>query len=304
MSSFTKGLKSFVTKLKTVELSEKNINSSLQEFEIFLLKNNVSTAAAREIIQKAKSKILGTRVNRFSNIDALVSGPVKEAVSETMCPSKTIDLVSELEVRKSKQNFNPMVILFLGINGTGKTTAIAKLGYLLSNSGFRLVIAAADTFRAAAQEQIKEHADRLKIKCIEGSYGGDPGAVVFDAIAHAKARSLHAVLIDTAGRMTINHDLIAEMQKIKRVADPDYTFLIADALAGNDATTQAKEFDEKVGIDAVILNKLDADERSGAALSITFAVKGKPIIYVGTGQKYKDLEKFDYTKFTDRLFSI
>ena len=304
MSLFKKGLQSFVSKIKTYELSDDNVQKVLKEFELMLLKNNVSAPASKEIIRLTKEKIIGQRINRFSNMEKIIEGPIKESILEIVTPKTQLDILEILQNRKEQNIKEPLILLYLGINGTGKTTSIAKMAYMLSKANYRIVIAAADTFRAAAQEQIKEHADRLKIKCIEGPYGGDPGAVVFDAIAHAKARNLHVVLIDTAGRMAINKDLIGEMQKIKRVAQPTYTFLVADALAGNDATSQAKEFDETVGIDATILNKLDADEKSGTALSITYVTKGKPIAYIGTGQTYKDLEKFNPRDFVERLFNV
>ncbi|MFW9927874.1 MAG: signal recognition particle-docking protein FtsY [Candidatus Thorarchaeota archaeon] len=304
MSTFTKGLKNFVSRVKTKEINEKNVQDTLQEFKIFLLKNNVSSKAVNEIINKTKNKVLGQRIARFSNMEKLINGPVRESILEIVTPRENIDLLEILKQRKEQNITKPLIILFLGINGTGKTTTIAKIAYMMKNANFRVVIAAADTFRAAAQEQIKEHADKLNIKCIEGAYGGDPASVAFDAISHATARNLHIVLIDTAGRMAINHDLIGEMQKIKRNSQPDFTFLVVDALAGNDATSQAKEFDEKIGIDGTIINKIDADEKSGTALSVTTVTKGKPIVYVGTGQKYKDLQKFNPEVFVNRLFSL
>ena len=304
MNSFSKGLRNLVIKVKTKEIDEINVKETLKEFEIFLIRNNVSSVAAREIIKRTKVKVLGKRITRFSNMEKLIEGPIKDSVLEIVSSDYEIDIVEILKSKKKKGEIKPLVILFLGINGTGKTTSIAKIANMVTKEKFRAVIAAADTFRAAAQEQIKEHADKLRIKCIEGPYGGDPSAVAYDAIAHATARGLNIVLIDTAGRMAINNDLIGEMQKIKRVSNPDYTLLVVDALAGNDATNQAKEFDEKVGIDGTIINKLDADERSGTALSVTFSTKGKPIAYVGIGQKYKDIDKFDPKKFVETIFDI
>lgn len=304
LNSFTKGLGSLVTKVKTKEMTEVNVQETLKEFEIFLLKNNVSSAAAREISKKTKDKIIGKRIGRFKDMGKIIEGPVKDSILEIVKSNNEIDIVSVLKQKIENNDKKPLILLFLGINGTGKTTTIAKIADMLKKEKFRSVIAAADTFRAAAQEQIKEHADRLKIKCIEGPYGGDPSAVVYDAIAHATARGLNVVLIDTAGRMAINHDLIGEMKKIKRVAQPDYTFLVVDALAGNDATNQAREFDEQIGIDGTIINKLDADEKSGTALSVTYVTKGKPIVFVGVGQKYSDIKKFNAENFVASLFEI
>ena len=304
MNSFSKGLKNLALKVKTKEIDEKNVKDTLKEFEIFLIRNNVSSLAAKEIIKRTKEKVLGQRIARFSSMEKLIEGPIKDSVLEIISSDREIDIIEILRTKKNNGEKEPLIILFLGINGTGKTTSVAKIANMVMKENFRPVIAAADTFRAAAQEQIKEHADKLRIKCIEGPYGGDPSAVAFDAIAHARARGLNIVLIDTAGRMAINNDLIGEMQKIKRVTKPHYTLLVVDALAGNDANNQAKEFDEKVGIDGTIINKLDADEKSGTALSVTFATKGKPIVYVGIGQKYKDIEKFDPKRFIERIFNL
>lgn len=302
MSVFKNSLKSFVQKLKTTEINEKNIDKSLREFKILLIKNSVGSEVANTIIQKTKEKMLGQRAERFSNLRNLFIEPLQETILEIITPKVDIDLLKILQERKKENITKPLVILFLGINGTGKTTTVAKIAYMLSKANYRLVIAAGDTFRSGAQEQIKEHADRLKIKCIEGKYGADPSSIAFDAIQHATARNLHVVLIDTAGRMAINHDLIGEMKKIKRIAEPDLTFYIGDALTGNDAVNQARDFDNEVGINGTILCKMDADEKSGAVISVSYATKGKPIAYAGVGQSYKDLERFDPNKFVRALF--
>ncbi len=302
MSLFKSGLKSFVQKLKTTEINEKNIDKAMKEFKLLLIKNSVGSEVANQIIQSTKDKMIGTRTERFSNMRNLFIEPLQQTILEIISPKVDIDLLQILETRKKQIISKPFVILFLGINGTGKTTTIAKIAYLLNKEKFRLVIAAADTFRSGAQEQIKEHADRLKIKCIEGKYGADPSSIAFDAIQHAIARNLHAVLIDTAGRMAVNHDLIGEMKKIKRIANPDLTFYIGDALTGNDAVNQARDFDREIGIDGTILCKMDADEKSGAVISISYATNGKPIVYVGIGQSYKDLERFNPNKFVQNLF--
>lgn len=302
VSLFKSGLKSFVQKLKTTEINEKNIEKSMREFKILLIKNSVGSEVANVIIQKTKEKMIGQRAERFSNMRNLFIEPFQQTILEIITPKKQIDFLDVLEDRKKQGITKPLVILFLGINGTGKTTTIAKIAYLLNKEKYRLVIAAADTFRSGAQEQIKEHADRLKIKCIEGKYGSDPSSIAYDAIQHATARNLHVVLIDTAGRMAINHDLIGEMKKIKRVAEPDLTFYIGDALTGNDAVNQARDFNNQIGIDGTILCKMDADEKSGAVISVSYATGGKPIAYAGVGQSYKDLEKFDPNKFIKILF--
>jgi fused signal recognition particle receptor len=178
------------------------------------------------------------------------------------------------------------------VNGSGKTTTIAKMVKLFQDNNMKCVIAASDTFRAAAIQQLEEHANRLKVKLIKHDYGADPAAVAYDAIEHAKAKDLDVVFIDTAGRLHSNTNLMDEMKKIIRVAKPDMKIFIGESITGNDCVEQAKQFNEAVGIDAIILSKADVDEKGGAAISVSY-VTGKPIIYIGTGQEYNDLEKFD-----------
>ncbi len=196
----------------------------------------------------------------------------------------------------------PIVVMFLGINGTGKTTAIAKLTKRLQGQGFSVVLSASDTFRAGAIEQITIHADRLGSKVIKHQAGGDPAAVAYDALEHAKARKRDVVLVDTAGRMQTNANLMDEMKKIKRVVRPHLTVFVGDSLAGNDAIEQARTFEKEIGIDVVILTKIDADAKGGAALSIAHSIK-KPIAFLSTGQGYDDIIKFDSQWMVDRLFN-
>jgi fused signal recognition particle receptor len=186
----------------------------------------------------------------------------------------------------------PFVIVFIGVNGTGKTTTIAKVAHLIVQAGFTAVLAGSDTFRAGSIEQLEGHGRRLGLRVIKHAYGADAAAVAFDAVSHAKANGINAVLVDTAGRMQTNRNLIDQMKKIVRVAKPDLVLLVVDALTGNDAIEQGRVFDEAVGVDGIILTKLDADAKGGAAISISFTTK-KPIAFFGTGQAYTDLATFD-----------
>jgi len=188
----------------------------------------------------------------------------------------------------------------VGFNGSGKTTTLAKIAKMLKEKGFKVVLACSDTFRAGAIEQLEEHGRRLGIRVLRHRYGADPAAVAYDAVAHARARGLDVVLIDTAGRAQTDKNLMDELAKVKRVVEPDLTILVVDALTGNDAVVQAEMFDKAVGVDAVVLTKVDADVRGGAALSITHAI-GKPIIFIGVGQSYDDLRPFDPVEFTDMI---
>ncbi|MCP8321916.1 MAG: signal recognition particle-docking protein FtsY, partial [archaeon] len=204
-------------------------------------------------------------------------------------------------IKEKKATGEPFIILFLGVNGTGKTTTIAKFANLLKKSGFSVILACSDTHRAGAIEQLTQHAERLSVKAITQKYGADPAAVARDAVLHAKSRRIDVVLIDTAGRMQTSRNLMEEMSKITRVVNPDLKIFVGDALAGNDAISQAKEFQEFTNFDAAILTKVDADVKGGAALSIAY-VTGKPIIYIGTGQSYDDLAQFNVDSFISSLF--
>jgi len=201
----------------------------------------------------------------------------------------TLDIFSRIDSKKAAGQ--PAIIVFIGINGTGKTTSIAKLAYILQKKGRSVILAASDTYRSGSIEQLEEHARRVGVRVIRHQYGADPAAVAFDAVSYARAHSINVVLIDTAGRMQTNKNLLEEMRKIVRVTSPDLTILVVDALTGNDAVEQGKIFSEAVKIDGIILAKLDADVKGGSAISLSY-IMGKPVAMVGTGQKYDDLEPF------------
>ncbi|MHA2297082.1 MAG: signal recognition particle-docking protein FtsY [Candidatus Hodarchaeales archaeon] len=296
MKDIRKGLNKIAKKIKQKDVTAESLKEALKDFEILLIQNDVAVEVSEAISQKVIGDLEGTSVSRFANWENLVEGPIKNAVADIMAPRINIDLVN------MTKEHDPLVVLLLGVNGTGKTTAAAKIAWMMKKNNLRPILASCDTFRAAAQEQLKEHADRLKVKVIGGQYGADPASIAFDAIQHAKARYQNAVIVDTSGRMGTNEDLMGEMKKIKRVSRPHVTLLTVDALAGNDAVNQARDFNSKIGIDGCILNKMDADAKGGAALSVTHATDGKPIAYVGTGQSYEDLKSFDHEAFVESLF--
>jgi fused signal recognition particle receptor len=204
-------------------------------------------------------------------------------------------------VRQRMAVKKPVVIMFVGVNGTGKTTSIGRIGHRLKSQGISSVMAAGDTFRAGAIEQLSLHGERLGITVVKHKAGADPAAVAYDAIEHAKARHKDVVLLDTAGRMQNNSNLMDEMDKIRRVANPDLCVFVGDSLAGNDAVEQARKFDEVVDVGGVILTKVDVDAKGGAALSVAYTIN-KPLIFVGVGQGYEDLKPFDAKWLVDRLF--
>ena len=268
----------------------------LYDLEIGLLENDVAFPVVKEIVDSLAADLKDKRIARGSNFEAAIEASLRAAVEKVLA-AKPMDFWEFVEKAPK-----PVVVMFVGVNGTGKTTVIAKIANMLQKRGKSVVVAAADTFRAGAIEQLEVHASRLGFKLIRHIAGADPAAVAFDAVEHAKARGRDVVLIDTAGRMQTNTNLMDQMKKIKRVAKPHLVIFVGDALAGNDAIEQAKEFNEAVGVDAAILCKIDADAKGGAALSIAHTI-GKPILFVGTGQGYEDLTPFNAKWMVDRLFA-
>jgi len=289
-----------VTKATTKELTDKNLSDAVWELQLVLIQNDVAVEVAEHICERTKEKMLGSRTGRLENLTKHFRSALHDSIIEVLTPEYPLDLLEF--ARKRKDEGDSTTILFVGVNGTGKTTTLAKLAHLYKKNGFSIVIAAGDTFRAGSIEQLGKHAERLDIRVIKQDYGSDAAAVAYDAIAHAKARHIDVVLIDSAGRMQSNKNLLEEMKKMARVAKPDLKIFVGDALAGNDALSQAKEFNDAIGIDGAILTKVDADPSGGAALSVAF-VTGRPVVYVGIGQGYEDLQRFDPEWLAQRLIS-
>ncbi len=277
-------------------IREKHLENVLWEMELALMESDVAVEALEEMKAIIKKRLVGLRVENRAAITPTIEKALKASLVELLSKT-TFDPQTLLEKRD-----RPLVIAFVGVNGTGKTTTIAKIVDWLQQNGKSVVMAASDTFRAGAIEQLEVHAERLGCKFIKHQAGGDPAAVAFDAVEHAKAKHRDIVMIDTAGRMQTNSNLMDEMKKIKRVAKPDLIMFVGDSLAGNDAIDQAKKFHEAVGIDAVVLTKLDVDAKGGAALSISSAI-GQPIAFVGIGQEYGDIMPFDATWIVERIFA-
>ncbi|MGB9756584.1 MAG: signal recognition particle-docking protein FtsY [Candidatus Bathyarchaeales archaeon] len=292
------GLKGLVNKVTTTELKAENLRPLLSEFKISLVENDVAFPVAERICSEMEKRLDGVQVKRLEDRKKIVEQNLREVLLETMLTNNKIDLLKAVEEKRKKGE--PFVIVFVGINGTGKTTTIAKVAKFFTKKGYSVVLACSDTYRAGSIEQLEEHAKRLEMRMIKHKYGSDPAAVAYDTINHAKAHGINVVLIDTAGRMQTNRNLMDELAKIKRIANPDLTILTVDSLTGNDAVMQAEEFHKSVGIDATILTKVDADIKGGSALSVTYITK-KPILFIGTGQKYDDLEEFDPEKFVQMI---
>ena len=290
------GLFSFVRE-KTI--SEKHVEDTLWELEMGLLEGDVAMEVATAVVDSVKDDLVGRKIKRSSDITEYTYDALRNAVAEIIdIPGKSMTEMIE----EKKAQGEPLVVMFVGINGTGKTTTIGKLANYYLKMGYTPVIAASDTFRAGAIEQVTHHADNVGVKIIKHQKGSDPAAVAYDAVEHAKAQGKELVLIDTAGRMQTNTNLMDEMKKIKRVSNPDLVIFVGDALTGNDATQQAVKFNEAIDIDGVILTKADADSKGGASLSIGYVIK-KPIMFLGVGQGYDDIKEYDAEWMLNQLFS-
>jgi len=292
------GFSGIVDKIATTELKAEQLRPVLQDFRLNLIENDVAVSVADHICGELEKRLDGVQVKRLEDKRQIVKSNLRQVLLETMATGEKIDLLTMIE---KKRKFNELlVIVFVGINGTGKTTSIAKVARLLMKHGYSVVLACSDTYRAGSIEQLEEHAKRLNVRMIRHTYGADPAAVAYDAISHAKAHAISAVLIDTAGRIQTDRNLMGELAKIKRVINPDLTILTVDSLTGNDAVMQAEEFHKSVGIDGTILTKVDADVKGGSALSVTYVTK-KPIVFIGTGQRYEDLQEFKPEQFTNMI---
>jgi fused signal recognition particle receptor len=285
--------------VKEKELSDKDLDDVVFNFQLALIESDVAQSVAEALTNEVQKSLAGTKVDRSADPSEVVGQRLSAVLEAAFAKAGSVDLVANIK-DKSKKNGEPYVILFLGINGTGKTTSVAKLGSYLQKNGLSVVCAAGDTHRPGAIEQLTEHAGRLQLKVISQRYGADPAAVGRDGVLYAKAHHADSLLIDTAGRMQTNQNLMEEMAKIVRVVRPDFRIFVADALTGNDAVSQAELFNQHVGFDGAILTKSDADVRGGAALSIVYSTS-KPVIFLGVGQGYDDLVPFDTQKFLSSL---
>ncbi len=277
------------------EITEADVSEVLDDLFVALVEADVAYEVAEDIVESLRSRLVGMKVKRGEDIEGVVRETLRSKLLEIL-DGPGPDLVAEAKSRKPGDR--PLVVVFLGVNGVGKTTTIAKLAYMMKREGVTPVLAAADTFRAGAQEQLAIHAERIGVPIIRGRYGSDPASVAHDAIGYASARGYRVVLVDTAGRMHVDYDLMGELRKIVRVSKPDYKVLVVDSLTGNDAVEQARRFNEEVGVDTIVLTKADADVKGGTAVSVA-AVTGKPIAYLGVGQGYEDLKRFDPEEFVE-----
>ncbi len=295
-----KGLKGIVSKISNSGFTDKDLEPLLWDLQIQLISNDVSVEVAEKVCVEMKERLMGTNAPRFGDKSDVVRTALRESLEAVMDSNNKLNIFEKIS--QSKKDGEPFSVMFVGINGTGKTTTIAKFTHKLQEAGYSVVLASGDTYRAGAIEQLEEHGRRLGVRVIRHKYGSDAAAVGFDAVEHARAQGIDVVLIDTAGRMQTNRNLMDELQKVKRVVDPNFTIMILDSLIGNDATEQAMTFNDFIGFDAAILTKVDADAKGGSSLSVPY-LTGKPVLYVGVGQDYDDLEPFDAQRFAEKLLA-
>jgi len=278
---------------KTV-VDEDDLERHLDDLEFALLRSDVEMSVAREILDRVEENLVGETRRRLSSTGNLARDALREALYDVISVGQFDFDAFVAEADK------PLVIVFTGVNGVGKTTTIAKLAHYLDERGVSSVLANGDTYRAGANEQLEQHADALGKKVIAHEQGSDPAAVLYDAVEYAEANGVDVVLGDTAGRLHTDAGLMDQLEKIDRVVDPDLTIFVDEAVAGQDAVNRAGEFDDAAGTDGAVLTKADADQQGGAAISIAY-VTGEPILFLGTGQDYGDLEPFDPERIVDEL---
>jgi len=290
--SFAQKAKSFAK--GEIVIEEQDVEDPLWELEMALLESDVEMNVAKEILESIREDLVGA-TRSFNSETADV---VEEALADSLL--KVISVGQFDFDQRIAEADKPVTIIFTGVNGVGKTTTIAKLSKYFEKQGLSTVLANGDTYRAGANEQIQEHADNLDKKLISHEQGGDPAAVIYDAVEYADSNDIDVVLGDTAGRLHTDEGLMDQLEKIGRVVDPDMTLFVDEAVAGQDAVQRAKQFNEAAEIDGAVLTKADADSQGGAAISIAH-VTGKPILFLGVGQGYDHLERFDPDRMVDRL---
>lgn len=278
-----------------VQLSEADVGGVLDSFELGLLESDVAFEVAEQIKQDLKTKLVGRKVSK-PRLKEEITRIFSDSIKAIMAENKGSGVVERVRNASAK----PVKIMFTGPNGSGKTTTIAKIAKMLVKEGYGVVIAAADTFRAAAIEQMEIHGARLGVKVIAGRYGADPTSIAYDAVNYAKAHRLDVVLIDTAGRQETNQNLLNELKKMVRVISPEIKIYVGESIAGNAIIEQVGAFQRELGLDGVILTKLDCDAKGGTVISISKVTK-VPVLYVTTGQGYEDIEAFDEEKIARNI---
>ncbi|BDR90932.1 signal recognition particle-docking protein FtsY [Vulcanisaeta souniana] len=297
-NAFKSFTNTIVNSITTTELSEDKLSEIRDNLFMQLVESDVAVDVAEAICDAIINYLRGLKVPRFGDKELMIRNGILEVMNKLFSEIQDVDLISE--VTRELQVKKPVILLFLGPNGYGKTTTIAKVTHQLMKRGYTAVWAAADTYRAGAIEQLEGHAARLGIRVIKHGYGSDPAAVAYDAINHAKNKGIDYVMIDTAGRMHTDVNLMNELSKVQRVSKPDLSIFIADALLGNEALDIAKYYSKYVRIDGLIVTKVDAYPKGGAILTFLYELK-RPIYFLGTGQNYDDLRPFNKMEFFRQL---
>ena len=275
------------------------LSNLLEELEWIMLESDISSDAVTAVMSALQNNLIGQRLRKGADLSKVLEASLKRAL-RSILKAGYWDFYESIQSFIDKKD-TPVVIMFVGVNGTGKTTTVAKVAHNLQKRGNSVIAAAGDTFRAGAIEQLETHCDRLGIRCISSQRGGDSAAIATDAVDSARAKGIDVVLVDTAGRMQNKSNLMAELEKVRRVANPHLTLFVGDALAGNDAVDQAKNFQDMLKFDGAVLTKLDTDAKGGAGLSIAHAT-GRPIVLCGVGQDYDDIMQFDPDWLLQQLF--
>jgi fused signal recognition particle receptor len=275
------------------------LSNLMEELEWIMLESDISSDAVSTVMSALHKNLIGQRLRKGADLSKVLEAALKRAL-RSILQAGYWDFFESIE-KFIEAGDSPVVIMFVGVNGTGKTTTVAKIAHLLQQRGKTVIAAAGDTFRAGAIEQLESHCEKLNIRCISSQRGGDSAAIARDAIESAAAKNIDVVLVDTAGRMQNKSNLMAELEKVRRVANPHLTLFVGDALAGNDAVDQARIFQELLKVDGAVLTKLDTDAKGGAGLSIAHAT-GRPVVLCGVGQEYTDLIQFDPDWLLEQLF--
>ena len=291
-------------------LTNEDLKPVMDNFINLLVEKNVAKDIAENLCQSVKKSLLKTKTNSFTTITTTVAEALKESIAKILTPKEDLDILRN--ALAAKKRGEPYKIVFIGVNGVGKSTNLAKVGFLLMQNGLKISIAACDNFRSGAIEQLKTHANALKCHLFEKGYKDDPAYIAKEAIEEAKKEGFDCVLIDTAGRMQDNEPLMKSLAKLVDINQPDAILFVGEALTGNDSVDQLTKFNQALidnskkdnprTIDGILLTKFDTvDDKVGAALTMVYTT-GKPIVYVGTGQKYINLKKLNVNNVLNALF--
>lgn len=278
-------------KMRQLFLKNKIGNDFYDELEEILISSDVSVRTAEDVVEQVKEEAIGNKIKDEQFVTDLLKDILEDTLNEAEMPEITF----------------PCVIMFVGVNGVGKTTTIGKVANYFVSQKKSVTVAAADTFRAAASDQLNIWADRAKVRIVKHEEGSDPSAVIFDAVASAKAKGTDVVLVDTAGRLHVKENLMNELKKMDRVVTREYPeaafykFLVLDATTGQNAVNQARVFDEAVELDGIVLTKLDGTAKGGFVFSLCGEL-GIPVVFAGVGEKIDDLVPFDAEEFVEGFF--